>query len=156
MVRFDYQDANLDKHFSVDDVLVITDVMAACATEAAGPLPIAAGSLTVGRAAAASTTVDVAWSIAGCPTADYNLLYGDLNDVANYALLGSECSIGTAGSHSWTGVPGGNLYFLLIGTDGSATESSWGRVGGYGERNGSAASNQCGISTKDVTGVCPP
>jgi hypothetical protein len=84
------------------------------------------------------------------------LLYGDLNDVASYALLGGECSIGTSGSYSWTGVPGGNLYFLLVGTDGSATESSWGQVGGYGERNGSGASNRCGISAKDVTGVCPP
>jgi hypothetical protein len=155
MVRFDYQDASLDNYFSVDDVIVITDVMSVCATEAVGPLPIAAGSLTVGRPAAASTTVDVAWNAAGCPTADYDLLFGDLNDVASYTLLGADCSIGTSGSYSWTGVPGGNLYFLLVGTDGAGTESSWGRLSGYGERNGSAASNQCGNSAKDVSGVCP-
>jgi hypothetical protein len=154
MVRFDYQDASTDKYFSVDDVLVITDVMSVCATEAAGPLPIAAGSLTVGRAAGASMAVDVAWNAAGCPTVDYNLLYGDLDDVATYGLLSSECSIGTSGSFSWTGVPGGNLYFLLVGTDGAGSESSWGRNSGFGERNGSAASNQCGNSVKDVTAVC--
>jgi len=155
MVRFDYQDASLDNYFSVDDVVVITDVMSVCATEAVGPLPIAAGSLTVGRPAAASTTVDVAWNAAACPTADYDLLFGDLNDVASYTLLGADCSIGTSGSYAWTGVPGGNLYFLLVGTDGAGTESSWGRLSGYGERNGSAASNQCGNSAKDVSGVCP-
>ncbi len=155
MVRFDYQDASLDDFFSVDDVTVITHVIAACSTEAAGPSPIAAGSLTIGRSPAASAALDLVWDAASCPTVDYNLLYGNLDDVAAYSLLGSECSIGTSGSYPWTGVPGGDLFFLLVGTDGAGTESSWGRNGSFGERNGSAVSNQCGVSLKDVTGVCP-
>ena len=152
--RFSYQDAAVDRFFSVDNFAIISDVMSVCSTEPVGPSPIAAGSLTLGRAAGAGTVMDVTWDAASCPTADYNLLYGDLADVASYSLLGSECSIGTSGSYSWTGVPGGNLYFLLVGTDGVGTESSWGRNSGLGERNGSAASNQCGISVKDVTAVC--
>ncbi len=154
MIRLDYQDASLDRFFSVDNVTVITDVLSACATAADGPLPVAGGSLLVDRAPGASSTVDVAWDAASCPTTDYNLIYGDLNDVATYGLLGSACSIGSSGSYSWSGVPGGSLYFLLVGTDGAGVESSWGHTGGYAERNGAAASNLCGVSVKDATGVC--
>ena len=73
--------------------------------------------------------------------------------MASYALSGSECSMGTSGNYAWTGVPGGSLYFLVVGTDGSE-ESTWGRGSGLAERNGAAASNTCGLSVKDPTGAC--
>jgi len=155
MMRFDYQDASVDNFFSIDNVTLVTDVLSACATEAAGPLPIAPGSLVVDRTPGASAAFDVVWDAASCPTTGYDLLYGDLANVASYALVGSECSIGTSGTYSWTAVPGGNLYFLVVGTDGAGTESSWGRNAGFAERNGTAASNQCGNLAKDTTGVCP-
>jgi hypothetical protein len=152
--RVSYQNAASDKFFSVDNFAIISDVLSECSTEAAGPSPVPGGTLTVGRAPGAGTAIDVSWDAVSCPTLDYNLLYGDLVDLDSYTLLGSECSIGTSGTYSWNGIPGGDLYFLLVGTDGSNSESSWGRNSGFGERNGSAASNQCGVSVKDVTGVC--
>ena len=116
MVRFDYQDAvnaSEQQYFSVDDVTVITDVMSPCATEAAGPRPVPAGSLIADRAPGSGTTIDLSWDAGSCPATDYNLLYGDLAGVASYALLGSECSLGTSGAHGWDAVPAGDLYFLL-------------------------------------------
>jgi hypothetical protein len=155
MVRFDYQNANVDNFFSIDRVTLTTDVLATCATAPDGPLPIGAGSLSVGRPTGDATTLDLVWDAAACPTTDYNLLYGDLADVASHALLGSDCAVGTSGSHPWTAVPSGDLYFLLVGTDGVGSESSWGLETGFVERNDAAASNQCGASAKDVTGTCP-
>ena len=151
-VRFNYQNADTDRFVSIDDVTIIADVSASCATEASGPFPAAAGSLRTDRPGGATDAIDVTWGTA-CGAIDYNLLYGDLDGVASYALLGSECSLGTTGSYSWTGVPAGNLYLLVVGTDGS-TESSWGRDSGFAERNGAAASNLCGVSVKDPTGTC--
>ncbi len=158
MVRFDYQgavNASAQQYFSFDEVTVITDVMAVCTTATPGPLPVGAGSLAADRLAGDATTLDLSWDAASCPTTDYNLLYGDLADVASYALLGSECSMGTSGGYTWNGVPAGDLYFLLVGTDGAGTESSWGLVNAFSQRNGATASNQCGNATKDVTGSCP-
>jgi hypothetical protein len=75
--------------------------------------------------------------------------------VGSYALLGSECSIGTGGSFTWNGVPPGDLFFLIVGADGAGTESSWGVDGLFGERNGPSASGECGSATKDISGSCP-
>jgi V8-like Glu-specific endopeptidase len=152
-VRFSYQNASADRHFSVDNVAFVTDVMSVCSTAPAGPAPIGVGSLVVGRAPGAADTIDLAWD-ATCGSANYNLLYGDLADVSMYTLQGATCSIGAGGGHSWTGVPGGNLFFLVVGTDGASTESSWGRDSGHRERN-AIGSSQCGMSALDSTGVCP-
>ena len=99
-------------------------------------------------------TIELEWDAASCPAADYNLLYGDLAAVGSYSLDGSECAIGTSGSFTWTGVPAGSLYFLVVGVDGLDTESSWGRDNSMIERNGAAASSECGATEKDPTYVC--
>ena len=80
---------------------------------------------------------------------------GDLNSVSTYALTGSECGIGTLGTFTWIGVPVGDLYFLIVGTDGAAAESSWGLASSGTERNGLGNSAQCGVTLKDPTGSCP-
>ncbi len=98
---------------------------------------------------------DVNWDAASCPATDYNLLYGDLSQVASHTLLGSECSLGTSGSLTWTGVPSGSLYFLVVGTDGAGAESSWGVESSGVERNGVAASGECGVSSKAIAESCP-
>ena len=140
---------------SVDDFAIITDVMSVCATESAGPSPVPAGSVTVGRAAGASTAIDVTWDAGSCAAADYNLLYGDLGNVSSYALSGSECAIGTTGNYMWSAVPPGDLYFLIVGTDGSGIESSWGVNSFVGERNGMVPSGLCSAVTKDISTSCP-
>jgi hypothetical protein len=154
-VRISYQDASVDRYFAVDDFAIVTDVLAPCSTAQAGPVSVSAQSLRVGRAAGSGDRLQIDWDTSGCMATDYNLLFGDLADVSSYSLNGSDCSIGTNGSYDWDIVPNGNLFFLLVGTDGVATESSWGLASGWIERNGMAASNQCGTTQKDPTDICP-
>ena len=91
-----------------------------------------------------------------CLSFDYNLIYGSLEDVASYAILGGECSIGTSGTHDWLGVPVGDLYFLVVGIDDTSVyESSWGTDDAGDERNGGAASFACSATNKIVTESCP-
>jgi len=52
-------------------------------------------------------------------------------------------------------VPAGNLFFLVVGTDGAGTESSWGVTSVFGERSGLVPSGECGIAAKDISGSCP-
>ena len=112
--------------------------------------PLRAASLT-----ASGDTMQVSWDAASCPAADYNLIYGNLNNVASYTLSGAVCSLGTSGSHLWNLVPAGNLYFLIVGTDGAGTESSWGLGAANLERNGSVPSGACGVTLKNVSRTCP-
>jgi len=51
-------------------------------------------------------------------------------------------------------VPAGDLYFLILSSDGVAVEGAWGPAWG-GERNGLWPSNTCGDSAKDIAGSCP-
>jgi len=113
--------------------------------------------LTATRLTAAGDQIEVRWDAASCAaTADYNVIYGRLADVANRGLLGGECGIGTSGVHLWTGVPADSLFFLVVGTDPTGVyESRWGNDSSGNERNGNAASFQCGATTKDVTATCP-
>ncbi len=99
--------------------------------------------------------IEVTWDAASCTAGEYNLIYGDLAGVSSYALSGSECAIGASGTFTWNAVPAGDLYFLIVGTDGSGVESSWGSNSFIGERNGMAASGQCSTTAKDITTSCP-
>jgi hypothetical protein len=65
------------------------------------------------------------------------------------------CAVGTSGSLVWTAAPTGDLYFFIVGTDGTGTESSWGLDSGNQERNGTFPSGECGVTTKDVSRTCP-
>jgi hypothetical protein len=73
--------------------------------------------------------------------------------VATSTLDGSACGIG-AGSFEWVGVPSGDLFFLAVGFDGGEVESRWGD-GVSGERNGLAASGECGAMLKNISLTCP-
>ena len=123
------------------------------------PLPVPDGQdgtepLTCSYAGAG--TLRVFWDADSCPAFDYHLIFGDLAEVATYALQGSECGIGTSGSYPWEGVPFGNLYFLVVGVDDTGVyESSWGTDSTGAERNGGAPSNLCAVTTKDFGEACP-
>ncbi len=126
----------------------------------AGPPPAPDGRygtapVRVGSVSAAGSSMEVSWDANSCTATNYNLIYGNLSNVGSYALSGAVCSIGTGGSHVWTGVPDGKIWFLVVGTDGAATESSWGVDGASGERNGAVPSGACGVTIKDVSGTCP-
>jgi len=125
------------------------------------PPPVADGTagtipMICSRASLDGTQIDCTWDAPGCPSWNYNLLFGGLAGVASYSLLGAECVIGAVGSHQWSGVPAGDLFFLIVGTElFGAYESSWGRDSSGAQRNGTAASNFCGPATKDVSSSCP-
>jgi hypothetical protein len=156
-VRFNYDDA--DRWYAVDNVTVTVDVVNVCATRV-GPPPVpdgagATGALHGDRLTPAGDSIAVTWDAASCTATEYNLLFGDLSNVSSHTLAGSECSIGTSGSHTWTAVPGGDLFFLVVGTDGSGTEGSWGDQSLLGERNGLTPSGECGTVAKEISGACP-
>ena len=152
-VRFNYQSAFIDGWFSIDNYAVITDVFNPCTTSGA---PASAGSglgsssqMTVGRTGG-DLQIDFD---ASCGAADYNLIHGDLANVAAMTINGGECSLGTSGSFNWSGAPAGNLFYLIVGTDGNGIESSWGSTS-FGERGGIIASGQCGNTAKEISNVC--
>jgi hypothetical protein len=129
----------------------------ACAS--LGAKPVADGSfgtaMTGSRADASGSTIDLTWDVSTCSSADHHLLYGDLANVASLAVAGAVCDLGTSGSASWTGVPAGDLWFVVVGDDDASTEGSWGTDGTGAQRGGSSPSARCGMATRDNSGVCP-
>ena len=107
------------------------------------------------RADLAGTTIDVTWDVATCSSADHHILYGDLANVASAAVTGASCDLGTSGATSWSGVPAGDLWFVVVGDDNATTEGSWGTDGGGAQRGSGTASGQCGMAARDNSGVCP-
>jgi len=122
------------------------------------PLPVPAGEdgtepLTCARSPAG---LRVFWDAGACPAFDYNLIFGNLAEVATYTLQGSECGIGNVGSYQWGGVPARDLFFLVVGVDDTGVyESSWGSDSSGAERNGMSPSNLCAVTTKDIGESCP-
>ena len=144
--------------WNIDDITIFSPT--ACVTAVSGPPPVPDGSASTSPlrgenlADGIGDTLQVTWD-ASCNAPGYNLIFGDLSSVATYALTGSECGIGTSGTYTWSGVPAGDLYFMIVGTDGAGVESSWGLASAGVERNGFADSTQCGVTLKDPTGTCP-
>ena len=130
---------------------------AACA--ATGVRPVADGSfgtaMTGSRADASGSTIDVTWDVATCSSADHHILYGELANVASAAVTGASCDLGTSGATTWTGVPAGDLWFVVVGDDDATTEGSWGTGAAGAQRGSGVASGQCGLTAKDDSGVCP-
>jgi hypothetical protein len=52
-----------------------------------------------------------------CAAFDHNLLFGNLVDVSSRNLQGADCNLGTTGNYDWSSVPGGSLFFLVVGVD---------------------------------------
>ncbi len=157
-VRFNYQDAVNDDWYSLDNVLVTADAAAPCST-GQSPAPVPDGSagttaLLGDRLDVPGGSIGLTWDAATCSSTTNNLIYGSLGSVASYVPGGSVCSIGTTGAFTWNGVPAGDLYFLIVGTDGAAIESSWGQSV-FGERGGLTSSGQCGVTAKAVSATCP-
>jgi len=158
-IRFNLQQANNDRWLSVDNVEVIVDIYNSCSTgNSPPPAPSGSGAsspLLGNRLSSSGDAIELLWDASSCTATAYNLLYGDLASVSTYALGGSVCSIGTSGSYVWDPAPAGDLYFLIVGSDGIDTESSWGFDSFYGERNGISASGECATTTKDISNSCP-
>jgi hypothetical protein len=137
----------------IDEIEVTkVDTPGACTTVVA---PFPAQGLRADRADPAGQTIAATWDVSSCTAVDYNLLYGSLAGVAGLGIDGAECSLGSGGSHTWNDVPPGDIFFLVVGTDGSGTESSWGTDSAGLERNGLVASGECSVVLKNGSGLCP-
>ena len=164
-VRFHYWNGSNEEYWQVDNVTIDTSApgscdMPVCALPAAGGAkPVADGTFGTAmrgsKANPAATTINLTWDVSSCASADHHVLYGDLANVASAAVAGAACDLGTTGSAAWSGVPAGNLWFVIVGDDDGATEASWGTDGIGGQRGGVTASGLCGTSVRDNSGVCP-
>jgi hypothetical protein len=157
-VRFHYYNGHYEWWWQVDNVKVTYTApggcsMPVCSAPAPGVARAVSEGMTAGRVDAALASISVAWSVT-CASTDYHLLYGDLASVATTTPTGSVCDLGTSGTASWTNVPAGSLWFVVVGDDNVVTEGSWGQATA-GERGGTTASGQCSITTRDNSGTCP-
>ena len=151
----------------LDEVRIYKQTAEACTT--ASPVtPVPDGGEWFAGAADKAAKIDaqggsltITWDNKqeSCPNPNHNLYYGKGSDLASYALLGSQCNMGTTGTYTWSSapdVPSGEtfLWWVLVGSDGAGTESLWGKDSSGRERHGSAASGQCSITTKS-NATCP-
>ena len=116
-----------------------------CATSSGTPGEV--DLLTVSGYNPATGAVDLAYSV-GCGTSDNILVWGDLAQVSTYNYSGQLCAIGNGGTLNWT-PPAGNLFFLLVGNDGTA-EGSYGMSSIGTERPEEAV---CAF-TQDLSNTC--
>ena len=125
----------------------------------ASPPPVPDGSFGQGmratRIGAAGTSVHLTWDVTTCTASNYHLLYGGLSSVASHAVTGSVCGLGPLGAYDWSGVPAGNVWWLVVGNDSAGREGSWGKDGAGGHIGGTTPSNVCGNTTRSNTGTCP-
>jgi subtilisin-like proprotein convertase family protein len=164
-IRFHYWNAANDQYWQVDDVIVDTSApghcdMPTCFPPApSGAKPVADGftglPMKASRGDALAGTINLTWDVTSCASADQHVIYGDLGNVAALAVTGGFCSLGTSGSAAWTGVPAGDLWFVVVGDDDAGTEGTWGTDATSGQRGGATVSGQCGITIRDNTGTCP-
>jgi len=161
-VRFHYYTGQFEWWWQVDNVKIDATAPAGCnmvqCPAAPGVAkPVADGSYGTAMKAdrgAGGTSINLTWDVTTCSSTDHEVLYGSLASVASYAVSGGYCGLGVSGSGTWTGVPAGDLWFVVVGNDGAGTEASWG-TGTAGQMGGTTASGQCGNSARNNGGTCP-
>ncbi len=124
-----------------------------------GPPPVPDGTfgspMLASRGDPAGSVIELTWDVSTCQASDYHVLFGSPANVAGLGIDGGVCSIGTVGSFTWSSVPFGDLWFLVVGDDGGSTEGSWGTASSGAQRAGDTASGVCAIVDRDNTGTCP-
>jgi len=162
-VRFHYYNARYEWYWQVDNVRIDfltppTCSLHPCAATPGIVKPVADGSFGTAmrgfRGDAAGTTIGLTWDVSTCASTDHHVLYGSLANVATSTVSGAVCHLGSSGVATWSGVPAGSLWFVVVGDNDVATEGSWGMMSG-GERGGTNASGRCGLTAKDNAGTCP-
>jgi len=120
------------------------------------PLPPGSQSLRVDKTSSGETQLDLTWSDDACPSFEYHVLFGDLANVATVSIDGGVCDIGPSGSSSWSDLPAGSLFFVVVGTDITGVyESTWGNASDGLPRGGTKASFRCSTTTKVLDPQCP-
>ena len=112
-------------------------------------------AMTASLTSATGSAMRLDWDVGTCTATNYHILYGPMGGVSAYAIAGGVCGLGTSGSYTWSGVPSGDLWFVVVSDDGVHTEGSWGRDGSGADLGGTTASAQCGYTARDNTATCP-
>jgi hypothetical protein len=128
---------------------------------AGGPKPVPDGRVSGTAMRGSKVTVDganlfITYDTSTCTQVQHSILYGLLTALNPITPSGGVCDIGNTSPYAWNGSPSGNIWWVIVGDNGT-TESSWGQKytgGTYSERS-SSASNQCGNTTLNTTGTCP-
>ncbi len=154
-IRFHYHNAQVELYWYVDNITVDFSNpaycnMTTCAAPGSPPPPIP-DDISVDRLTASGSEISVSWN-GQCAPAGAKILYGPLDQVSSHTVTGSVCGI--SNPETWTALPAGNLWFLVVSEDGAGAESSWGQASA-GERNGLTGSGTCGSTVKEITGTCP-
>jgi len=161
-VRFSYQNASYDYWFAADNVVVTADIGEACATRSASVASVPDGSeggTEPLRVSKNGNDLQISWdaSTPACVSTAYHLIWGRGADLADYRVSGSDCTLTPSGTHLWTTSPDTStdwIWFLVVGSDGVATESGWGVDASDVERS-AVPSGECGAEAMDV-GACLP
>ena len=125
------------------------------ACPAAGDPPPVPDGMTASRGDLSGSSIHVSWDATTCPAKNYHLLYGPLASVSSYTVSGAVCAAGPLGSYTWTGVPSGDLWYVVVGENESDVEGSWGQDSSGAQIGGTAASGQCGFTSRSNAGTCP-
>jgi len=128
----------------------------------AGTTPV-----TVSLLSPDGTSLRVSYDTASCTNvSNHHLLYGQRSGIPStsggtWTLLGTICNIGNTSPYDWIGVPsppdGNNLiWVLLVATDSSGAEGSWGVSSAGAERLGPGNNGADGVCSvvKDVANTC--
>jgi hypothetical protein len=112
------------------------------------------GSDMLASRGATGTAVNLSWDASSCVPAGAHVIYGPLSGLAAYQVSGGVCGIGSSGTYAWSGVPAGDLWFLVVADDGVSTEGLWGTASN-GAANGSSPSLVCGMVHRVNLASCP-
>ena len=92
------------------------------------------------------------WDTTHCPPPAVNVYWGTFASFTEFT--GGFCGLAPTGTTT-VSLPG-NVWFLVVGTDGASTDGSWSRDGSGNELNYSGATAACPAITQHLTtGSCP-
>jgi hypothetical protein len=102
--------------------------------------------------ALSGSNLALTWDATQCPPAAVNIYWGNLGNFSTFA--GGFC--GQPASGSATISLAGDVWFLVAGTDGAATDGSWSRDGLGNEKSYAGASAACpAITLHSTNNGCP-
>lgn len=131
--------------------------VSALAVDGAAPPPVPDGDGGTPLVVAKGPTpfrLDLGWDAASCPAEGHHLLYGALGQAATGQVTGAACGLGPGGTFHWFGVPGGDLWFLVVGSSAGKIEGDWGARSDGTPRGGGTVSGRCGMLVRDDNGSC--
>ena len=80
--------------------------------------------MTSDRAAADGSAITLHWDVSSCTGTNYKAVYGSLAGLPSYTVAGAACYLGTSGTATWSAVSAGDLWYVVVATDGAGTRCS--------------------------------